>query len=487
MAARKRNAWLELLGPATPVDSGGVELPQRAFVRFAGGGVTVTDDPTAGETVVTVHGELDTEDSDLTQDAAQAETSDATPTPIGGTFVLPTDSLTTVDASLVAIKSDASVAKIFSVRRHFLNDGGTITASTQEDVGGPDELGGSLGGGSVSITRTGAVGRVEVTGVAATAIRWVLQRQRLKVTAAASGAPTVDAISPTSGAPAGGTAVTITGAGFTGATGATVGGVALTSFAVVNDTMITGTTGAHASGAVDVVVTGPGGSGTLAAGYTYSGAWTPASLGADLVRWFRADTSVTGSAPVTAWGDLAAAGAPDLTATDANFNNQASIDLDGATDYFQGGALAGGPIALPITVVMIFRETGGTYLFDGIGNRVALLNNLGDFSLFLEGGATFLASGVAPSGAKQFVLAEFAAAGQASTIAVDQLAPQASSSAFDASTGGLDGITLGAAYSGAAPGQGQLAEAVVVKRKLSGPEKASLAAYVNARYAMAVA
>lgn len=54
MASRKRNGWLEI-GPATPVDESGGELPTRGFLRFTGG-VTVTDDPAVGETVVEVTG-----------------------------------------------------------------------------------------------------------------------------------------------------------------------------------------------------------------------------------------------------------------------------------------------------------------------------------------------------------------------------------------------------------------------------------------------
>ncbi|MEO6115852.1 MAG: IPT/TIG domain-containing protein, partial [Pseudolysinimonas sp.] len=60
-----------------------------------------------------------------------------------------------------------------------------------------------------------------------------------------------------SGPDTGGTPVTITGTGFTGATSATFGGVAGTSFVVVNDTTITVVTPPHAAGAVDVVVVHP--------------------------------------------------------------------------------------------------------------------------------------------------------------------------------------------------------------------------------------
>lgn len=84
----------------------------------------------------------------------------------------------------------------------------------------------------------------------------------------------VISIAPTSGSTAGGTNVTITGVNFASGvtTAATVGGVALTSFSVVNSTTITGVTGAHAAGAVDVVVSAPGTWNTLANAYTYGGA-----------------------------------------------------------------------------------------------------------------------------------------------------------------------------------------------------------------------
>lgn len=83
-------------------------------------------------------------------------------------------------------------------------------------------------------------------------------------------APTVTSLSPNTGAAAGGTAVTITGKDFTGATAVTFGGTAGTSRVVVNDTTITIVTPAKTAGAYDVVVTTPSGSGTKTNGFTYS-------------------------------------------------------------------------------------------------------------------------------------------------------------------------------------------------------------------------
>jgi hypothetical protein len=71
--------------------------------------------------------------------------------------------------------------------------------------------------------------------------------------------PTVTALSATSGPDSGGTAVTITGTGFTNATAVDFGTVAATNFTVVSDTEITATSPAGTPGTVDVTVTTPAG------------------------------------------------------------------------------------------------------------------------------------------------------------------------------------------------------------------------------------
>ncbi|MCI0342028.1 MAG: IPT/TIG domain-containing protein [Planctomycetales bacterium] len=83
-------------------------------------------------------------------------------------------------------------------------------------------------------------------------------------------APTLTAISPTSGPTAGGTAVTLTGTGFLSGATVTIGGAAATTVTVVSATTITATSPAGTAGPANVVVTNVDSqSATLAGGFTY--------------------------------------------------------------------------------------------------------------------------------------------------------------------------------------------------------------------------
>ena len=85
--------------------------------------------------------------------------------------------------------------------------------------------------------------------------------------------PVVTSVSPAGGSKAGGTSITIGGSYFTDAWSVTVGGVAVTSFTVVNDTTITARVpAAAATGTVDVVVSTPGGASATVVGdrFTYT-------------------------------------------------------------------------------------------------------------------------------------------------------------------------------------------------------------------------
>lgn len=85
-------------------------------------------------------------------------------------------------------------------------------------------------------------------------------------------APVVSSVAPNTGPPAGGTAVTITGTGFTGATSVRFASQIATNVVVVSDTSITcKTPSALADAVVGISVTAPGGTGTTPNLFTYSG------------------------------------------------------------------------------------------------------------------------------------------------------------------------------------------------------------------------
>ena len=80
-------------------------------------------------------------------------------------------------------------------------------------------------------------------------------------------APSITLVNPSSG-PTVGTAKTIVGTNFTGATSVTVGGIAA-SYVVVSANTITAISPAHSVGAKDIVVVTPNGTATLVGGFTY--------------------------------------------------------------------------------------------------------------------------------------------------------------------------------------------------------------------------
>jgi LPXTG-site transpeptidase (sortase) family protein len=95
-------------------------------------------------------------------------------------------------------------------------------------------------------------------------------------TATATGAytfvppPTITGVSPSAGPTAGGTSVTITGTNLTGATAVTFGGTAATlASCTIAATSITCPTPAHAAGLVDVAVTTPSGTATATGAFTF--------------------------------------------------------------------------------------------------------------------------------------------------------------------------------------------------------------------------
>jgi autotransporter-associated beta strand protein len=135
------------------------------------------------------------------------------------------------------------------------------------------------------------------------------------LTAGVAPAPVVAGISPNSGPDAGGTLVTITGTGFTGATAVDFGTTAATNVTVVNNTTITADSPAG-SGVVDVTVITPAG--------------TSATSSADQFTYIAAPT-VTGLNPTSG----PAAGGTLLTITGTGFTGATAVDFGttAATDF----------------------------------------------------------------------------------------------------------------------------------------------------------
>ena len=96
--------------------------------------------------------------------------------------------------------------------------------------------------------------------------------------------PTVTGVSPASGPTAGGTSVTVTGTGFTGATAVRFGATAAASFTVNSATSITATSAAG-TGTVDITVTTPGGTSAASAAdqFTFSTPTVPALSTAGMI------------------------------------------------------------------------------------------------------------------------------------------------------------------------------------------------------------
>jgi hypothetical protein len=87
--------------------------------------------------------------------------------------------------------------------------------------------------------------------------------------------PAILSVSPASGTTLGGTTVTITGSGFTGATSVKFGNGAATSFTVVSSSKITAISPAYNPRTVDITVTGPGGTSPILPVDQYTYALTP--------------------------------------------------------------------------------------------------------------------------------------------------------------------------------------------------------------------
>jgi hypothetical protein len=205
--------------------------------------------------------------------------------------------------------------------------------------------------------------------------------------------PTVSSISPDAGVL--GMLVTITGSGFSGASGGTVGGVALTSFTVVNPTTITGVLGTRAAaGGLDVVITN-GSPGTLAGAFTY--------LPASLIMYRRGDA--VSFAPFVGWLDLTtehndAAGSA-FDPTPATVNGHPAVHFAGSSDILNYSTFTAGLTALDYFVLAQNDDDGATamtvsaYTSDNVQPSFTPLSNR---QLYINTGSdTRYSTGFAPA------------------------------------------------------------------------------------------
>lgn len=125
------------------------------------------------------------------------------------------------------------------------------------------------------------------------------------------GQPVISSVSPATGPASGGTAVTISGAGFSSPATVTFGSAAATNVTVVNATQITATTPPGTLGPVAVLVSAAGGQvGGLTAGFTYA----------------EARPVVTAVSPASG----SAAGGTSITITGTGFPAGATVSVGGA-------------------------------------------------------------------------------------------------------------------------------------------------------------
>jgi YVTN family beta-propeller protein len=105
--------------------------------------------------------------------------------------------------------------------------------------------------------------------------------------------PQVTGVSPSGGAPAGGSQVTVTGSGFTGASAVDFGAVAATAFTVNSATSITATVPPGAAGIVDVTVTDAAGASLTGRADQYGYQVAPAITGVSPLEVLATGGSVT--------------------------------------------------------------------------------------------------------------------------------------------------------------------------------------------------
>jgi hypothetical protein len=164
-----------------------------------------------------------------------------------------------------------------------------------------------------------------------------------RFTYTAAAAPVVSGITPSSGSTAGGLVVTVTGSGFTGATGVNFGSVAAT-FTVNSDTRITATVPAQAAGTVDVTVITPSGTSARSAAdqFTYTAAAVP------VVSGLNPSSGPTGGGTL-----VTITGSGFSAATAVNFGSSAALGFTVVSDTVVRATAPPGTFGPPVDVTVV--------------------------------------------------------------------------------------------------------------------------------------
>ncbi|WP_247538647.1 IPT/TIG domain-containing protein [Ralstonia pseudosolanacearum] len=200
------------------------------------------------------------------------------------------------------------------------------------------------------------------------------------------GAPAVTGINPSGGSAAGGDAVTITGTGFTGATGVQFGTAAATGVAVNSDTQVTAVSPAG-SGTVDVTVTTPAGTSPTGAAdqFTYGPPAVPVV------------TSVNPNNGAGAGGDvvtIAGSGFVGASAVAFGVNAAQSFSVDSDTQITATSPTGGGTVDVTVTTPGGASATGAADRFSyttlGLPSVTGVSPNTGS----IAGGDTVVITGI---------------------------------------------------------------------------------------------
>ena len=273
---------------AVPVVSG---VSPASGTQAGGATVTVTGSGFTGASVVHVGSSVAdfrvVNDTTITLttpgDGSSTGVVDVTVTGPGGTSATgPADQYTYTSAVAVAgvspSRGPASGGTAVTITGSGFQSGGTVTGV---DFGTTPAVSYTVNGdGSITATASAGTGTVDVTVTVSFAA--------VSVTSATSAAdqytyvpaPAVTGVSPGSGPQSGGTTVTLTGSGFTGASSVLFGTVPAASFTVVSATSITAVAPAAASAApVDVTVTTVGGTSATSASDQFTYVAAPTVIG----------------------------------------------------------------------------------------------------------------------------------------------------------------------------------------------------------------